>query len=262
MTIENFLEKVACIASLAPTYALGGTGADGTCDCIGLIIGAVDRNGVSWDGMHGSNWWARYFTADLRQIPDASVLRAGDLVYKARSAGESGYDLPSRYAKHPDQLDYYHVGVVTSTDPLEITHCTSGGGANGIVVDTRLGNWGYYGHLTLIDDAMGDAMSDVKTATVTADNGKPVNLRKAPTVSGALVDRIAVGTVVVVESVSNGWAKIVAAGRRGYMSTDYLRMDGEPDAQSDAIVQRLDELTRTVAALAERVAALEGGSTS
>ena len=101
MTIENFLEKVACIASLAPTYALGGTGADGTCDCIGLIIGAVDRNGVSWDGMHGSNWWARYFTADLRQIPDASVLRAGDLVYKARSAGESGYDLPSRYAKHP-----------------------------------------------------------------------------------------------------------------------------------------------------------------
>ena len=35
--------------------------------------------------------------------------------------GQAGYALPERYKKGPDQRDYYHVGVVTAVEPLEIT---------------------------------------------------------------------------------------------------------------------------------------------
>ena len=41
VTLEAFLRGVAKIKSEAPTYREGGDGSDGTCDCIGLIIGAI-----------------------------------------------------------------------------------------------------------------------------------------------------------------------------------------------------------------------------
>ena len=256
MTIAEFLRQVETIVKLNPSYALGHTGADGECDCIGLIIGAVERNGISWHGIHGSNWWARNYTDALQRLPSASVLSAGDLVYKARAPGANGYDLPSRYSNHPDRLDYYHVGIVTATNPLEITHCTSGGGVDGITRDTRMGNWTHYGKLSLIEGE--ESGMEMQTATVYAENGRPVNLRRTPSSSGALVDRIAVGTLVSVESIADGWAKITAADRGGYMSMDFLRLSGD-NVPAAPLEQRVDELTRTVASLAERVAALEGG---
>lgn len=41
VTLEAFLSEVAKIKSEAPTYREGGDGSDGTCDCIGLVIGAI-----------------------------------------------------------------------------------------------------------------------------------------------------------------------------------------------------------------------------
>lgn len=69
----------------------------------------------------------------------------GNLVFKAREPGEDKYDLPSSYKNHPDQRDYYHVGVVTSIDPLVISHCT--GVPGGIKKDNKLGAWHYTGKL-------------------------------------------------------------------------------------------------------------------
>lgn len=45
VTLEAFLIEVAKIKSEAPTYREGGDGSDGTCDCIGLVIGAIRRAG-------------------------------------------------------------------------------------------------------------------------------------------------------------------------------------------------------------------------
>lgn len=50
---DKFLEKVQEITASKPTYKLGHDGSDGTCDCIGLIIGAIRRAGGSWTGTHG-----------------------------------------------------------------------------------------------------------------------------------------------------------------------------------------------------------------
>ena len=45
--MEAWLSKVDEIAAEGPSYKLGHDGSDGTCDCIGLIIGAIRRAGAS-----------------------------------------------------------------------------------------------------------------------------------------------------------------------------------------------------------------------
>ena len=50
---EAFLAAAQAIEKKAPTYRHGGTGADGTCDCIGLVIGAIRRAGGVWNGLKG-----------------------------------------------------------------------------------------------------------------------------------------------------------------------------------------------------------------
>lgn len=150
VTMDAFLAAVDAIAREAPVYRLGGKGADGTCDCIGLIIGAVNRCGVKWPGIHGSNWAARNAMTGLHPVTGADSLAIGNLVYKAKTPGQSGYRLPERYASCADRNDYYHVGVVRSVSPLRILHCTSPGG---VKADTRLGRWAYAGALRLLDEA-------------------------------------------------------------------------------------------------------------
>ena len=65
-----------------------GAPVDGTCDCIGLIIGAIRRAGGSWTGTHGSNYAARSEMTGLRRITkSASGLSAGEAVTSADSGG-------------------------------------------------------------------------------------------------------------------------------------------------------------------------------
>ena len=150
MTLDAFLAAVDAIQAEQPTYRLGGKAEDGTCDCIGLIIGALNRCGIKWPGIHGSNWAARNAMAWMLPVSDASDLTVGDVVYKARRPGETGYSLPDRYAADPDRNDYYHVGVVRSVSPLRIVHCTSPGG---VKTDSRMGRWAYAGELRQLDEA-------------------------------------------------------------------------------------------------------------
>lgn len=274
MNLNDFLAAVTAIKSTTPLYQLGHTGDDGFCDCIGLIIGAVERCDVKWSGIHGSNYWARHYTSSLMRVTDADDLSLGDLVYKARAPGATGYDLPDRYKNDPDRLDYYHVGVVTSVNPPAITHCTKGGGVDGITVDTKLGKWTYKGQLTLLDgynttDREDDGTMATK-AMVYADNGKPVNLRRRPSTSTARLTTVPVGTVVDVYEVDDGWAHVKVNGEEGYMMAEYLRpeemggVEDAPDAAGQAavlaqLVKDMAALLDRVDALEDRVAALEGG---
>lgn len=228
MTVSDFLSEVQAIADAAPRYKLGHKGDDGYCDCIGLVIGACERSGVKWDGIHGSNWAARHYTGSLMRVTDADELSVGDLVYKAHNPGETGYNLPDRYKSDPDQRDYYHVGVVTGVEPLRITHCTSGGGVDGITTDSKLGKWTYKGQLTLIDGMAANhepaesAQELIGTATVTASSGRTVNLRDRASKRGEVITRVPVGDTVEVLSVDGGWAR-VRVPVEGYMMADYLK---------------------------------------
>ena len=146
--VPSFLEAAKEIAAEKPAYRKGGSGFDGTCDCIGLIIGAIRRCGGKWPGIHGSNWAARNAVTCLNRLVSARDLSPGDLVFKSRAPRESGYRLPARYASGPDRNDYYHVGLVMSVSPLRILHMTT----PSILTDTKLGKWSHHGWCSRVTD--------------------------------------------------------------------------------------------------------------
>lgn len=229
--INRFVESVEEIAGEHPRYRLGGYGRDGTCDCIGLTIGAIRRAGGQWPGTHGSNYAARNEIDNLRNITVADMV-VGMQVLKARPPGAAGYSLPSKYTSSGDRLDYYHAGVVTSVNPLIITHSTGTGTSNSIVRDSKQGKWLYGGMLKRVDYLTQEPATENKTqdvtctATVSTGNGLPLKLRAQPTKSCRLYWRIPDGaTVVVIErdTGSDGWAKCSYNGKTGYCLDQFLK---------------------------------------
>lgn len=229
--MEAWLNKVDEIAAEGPSYKLGHDGSDGTCDCIGLIIGAIRRAGGEWNGTHGSNWAARNAMDTLHAVTDAGDLHVGQAVFKAAEPGQSGYNLPDRYKGDTDARDYFHVGVVRSVSPLEIVHCTG----PGIVRDKKMGKWNYAGWLRMVSRGNNEGeATGMQTAVVIAESGSTVNLRKTP--HGALEDRVPVGSTAQVLDTMDGWARITVIGKTGWMDMKYLRMQdsGEQDASGGA----------------------------
>lgn len=248
MELAAFLDGIRAIEAARPSYRLGHSGDDGFCDCIGLIIGAIQRGGGSWNGIHGSNWAARHAVVGLERIGDGN-LKVGDLVFKGGGGG-----LPGRYADDPDQTDYYHVGAVISVDPLDIIHCTRRGDENGVVHDYRIGRWNYRGWLEQIplnqrgggqfaasgalngaDDQASAEPSETRPAAsqagaevfqpavVVAENGSTVKLRAEPSRRCRLYWNIPVGSPVEAgNDRANGWTPVRYCGHKGYMMSKFL----------------------------------------
>lgn len=238
--VSTFLSNVDKIAKLKPAYELGHDGSDGYCDCIGLIIGAIRRSGGKWTGIHGSNYAARYsLQTKIQTVSNASSLSLGEVMLKGRDASSSSYDLPDRYRKGNssdtgDYLDYYHIGVVTSINPLKITHMTS----PTIKVDTKLGNWKYHGKLKLVDytveettepDNNGGAeiMTPILEAKVVGVNGY-LNLRSTTDTNSSVLTTIPIDTVIhIYEKSTDKMWKTVYNGTVGYVNTKYLEVVGD-----------------------------------
>ena len=234
--LDAFLRGVQEIKAEAPTYRLGGDGSDGTCDCIGLIIGAIRRAGGKWTGTHGSNYAARFAVGGVMRNVSAADLELGWIVFKARGPLDAGYDLPDKYrvgsaSYTGDVMDYYHVGVVTSVEPLNITHCTEGGGVNGVTVDTRQGDWRYAALCTMVDysdsDGGGEDMEE-RRAVVVSEDGNPVKLRPTPSTDKPYIAKVPVGTEVDVMQDAQGWSQVrLPSGQVGYMMSQFLALEDE-----------------------------------
>ena len=239
--LTKFLQMVAKIKSLKPKYRQPGDGSDGTCDCIGLIIGALRRSGLKWPGIHGSNYAARRASVGLKKISSSNELEVGDMVFKAYDPGQSKYNLPGRYKQggayyNGDLKDYYHVGVVTQINPLNITHMTR----PTVKVDTTLGKWGYKARIKPLVDAgaysavptpaapstgIGDAVSTSKIATVYAPTGRYVKMRKEPSMSCGVYDEVPIGAKVTLVKPGEAWAQIDYGKRKGwYMMAKFLKV--------------------------------------
>lgn len=233
MTNTKFVERVEAIAATNPTYRTRGVGSDGTCDCIGLIMGALGEEFP----MHSTNYFARKELAiEPADITEETEPELGDLVFKARGETNPRYDLHERYKPggryyiNGDLLDYYHVGVVTSTDPLVITHCTETGLINGIARDYTLVGWTHIGMVDGMEYAGADWLGDEepavkKTALVVADSGFTVNMRQKPNKAAPIVLRVPIGSRVEALEKAQGWATVVFNGVRGYMMTEFLQED-------------------------------------
>ena len=255
--MEAWLNKVDEIAAERPSYKLGHDGSDGTCDCIGLIIGAIRRAGGEWNGTHGSNWAARNAMDTLHAVTDPGDLHVGQVVFKAANPGQSGYNLPDRYNGDADTRDYYHVGVVRSVSPLDIVHCTG----PGIVHDRKLGKWNYRGWLKKVDQKEGNGntmATETRTATVYASQGSTVNMRK--TKGGELLDRVPVGAKVAIQEEAGEWAKIAYGDKVGWMMKKFLLENGgQATTESGAYDKRIEELEKRMDEMETRMAKLDGG---
>lgn len=241
--MDQFLKAVDAIKATKPKYVKTGDGSNGTCDCVGLIIGALRRIGVGWKdpkgktAIHGSNYAARNQVSSFKYITDANQLSIGDLVFKAWFPADRKYDLPSRYKVggayyNGDMKDYYHIGVVTSTKPLAITHMTT----PTVKVDTKLGKWNYAGkHIKLTGEdgtiQQAPVVTPVKqeeeacVATVVSPNGNSVKMRAKPSTLCALWDKIPSGTKLTLLEQGEEWCKVSFRNRKGwYMMTKFLKV--------------------------------------
>lgn len=238
ITAARFLSAIQQNVQRVNEYSLGCDGSDGKCDCIGLVIGALELAGLQWPGTHGSNWAARNAVTDLHRISNAGSLIPGMVVFKAREPGDEKYALPAAYDGSPDRLDYYHVGVATSVNPLRITHCTDVPG--GIKVDNSLGAWRYAAKLKQVDYEQEERPMDVLyQATVYAANGLPVRMRNQPSTNGKVIEQVPCGTVVDVLETVGDWARISDQGIEGYMMGRFLsKADENNDPGSVEIVTR------------------------
>lgn len=227
--LQDFLNAVQENANQVTEYVWGKSGDRGKCDCIGLIIGAVKRTGDKWNGLHGSNFAARSRTKDFRPISNQKDLKVGDLVFKHRKPGEDHYDLPDKYkpgksSYNGDLNDYYHVGVVLSTNPLDIIHCTSG--KEPIKHDTKVGKWSHHGSCTLVDDSDEQVVINLPEcylAVTFAESGSTVNMRKSNNSKADLLERVPIGSEVEVLEDLGEWSKVSYAGTDGYIKTEFLR---------------------------------------
>ncbi len=234
MTLDQFMTGIRQNISRVKEYKLGMDGTNGQCDCIGLIIGGIRLAGGTWRGTHGSNYAARNEMKSLSRITSPAQLQVGDLVYKVRSPGESGYNLPPAYASSPDQLDYYHVGVVTQVNPLRITHCTNVPG--GIKVDTAVGAWQYYGLYKGIE-----ATDVIPQSAQYRVVGGSLRMRQGPGTNYAVILSIPNGTQVQGQAVSGNdeWLYVSYNGSSGYSMAQYLQ---RVDNNNQQALQRLMDL--------------------
>ena len=234
--IKLFISKIMEIFNSNPKRREPGDGSDGYCDCIGLIIGAIRRMGLKWTGIHGSNWAARKEVEKLEKINSVNDLSVGDLVLKGCDQNTKGWALPSRYRKggkyyNGDLTDYYHAGAVESVNPLRIRHMSSK-----MTIDTKLGKWNYHGKLTILVKAAGGVTpTPVPTsgsqAYVVAQSGGTVNMRRTPSLKGALIMRIPLGTIVNIISPGEEWCKITYGSKTGYMMAQFLDIVGDGKGQ-------------------------------
>lgn len=231
--LQKFLDKALQLFNSNPKRREPGDGSDGYCDCIGYLIGSLRRTGLKWTGIHGSNWAARKESVNLRKVSSINDLEVGDMVLKACAPGTSGYALPARYKKggayyNGDLNDYYHAGLVYSKNPFQIRHMSSK-----MTIDTKLGKWNYAARLKPLVNA--GAYADVyeesieipssgTQAIVTAPSGGTVNMRRTPSLKGALIMRIKLGETVEIVQPGEEWCKIKYGKKTGYMMAKFLKI--------------------------------------
>ncbi len=261
--VSAFVSKIKNIASRNLTYKTGGTGKNGVCDCIGLIMGAMYELGHKKYDLHSTNYFARYQMQDLTRVSSEKELFVGQLLFRSRS---NTAKLHARYqpgGSHytGDLLDYYHVAVVTRTKPLEIIECTKYGSVTGIVVNTKFKNWQHGGRLKGVlydgydeeDDPVIEAAvptTALYKAVVTTEKA-PLSVREWPQ-TGPIIGRVPKGHIVdVLSDAGDGWPRIRYNELVGVASEKYLTRTELP-AEPQETIETTDEVQGAVVTIIDR----------
>ena len=119
-------------------YASPGSNDRRGIDCSGLLVWAYRRQGGRI--AHGSNTIWRRYLGEKGELRPGDRLRRGMAVFRHRAADTD---------KYPDgEGDFYHVGLVTSEDPLRIVHASSARGR--VVAEDSARGWTHWGYLRAV----------------------------------------------------------------------------------------------------------------
>lgn len=245
--VSAFVAKVRAIADRNPTYSTGGVGKDGTCDCIGLVMGAMYELGHKKYDLHSSNYFARYQMQTLKKVYEKD-LTVGQILYRSRKDGgqlNARYQAGGRYY-NGDKLDYYHAGVVTRVNPLEIIECTESGYISGVVISSDVKKWQYAGELkdVLYEGYEPDEREEklVSYKAIVTTEKDPLRVREWPE-TGTILGKVPKGrTVDVLAEAGDGWPKIRYNKLIGYVSEQYLTPIGAAQTKPEETPEETDEV--------------------
>ena len=239
VTAKQFVANVNSVYSKKPKYVLGSDSFT-ECDCIGMVKRSLKMGGIEPTGLSGTNYAARYTIKNLKPIKSVSDLKVGDVVLKGRPYTKNdNYPLPSKYLKggshyNGDTTNYFHIGTVTKTNPLEITHMTSPTAKK----DTKLGKWNYYGQLPQVSyTEKSEVVVVLEYATVI---GGSLNIRKEKSVNSNKIGIIPSGSKVAVTEHGTDWCKVTYNAYTGYAMTKYLNFESGSDDSKISITLSRD----------------------
>ena len=202
-------------------------------DCSGAFVDSYNLHNMSI--YHGSNRIAREYVVGLVPVSQA---RPGYAIFKLKSPGQDGYQLPDEYKKggshyNGDLNDYYHIGLLDDDGKNVINAQSTSKG----FTRTSLSLWNCAARLKAVSyDGNIDEWSDAPMneeplyrAVVYSDNGGSVRMRKSPSTNASVITEIRPGEEVEVTDVLNGWSEIVYLKQKGYMMSKYLKEIGNAD---------------------------------
>lgn len=235
-------------------YVSPGTNNINGIDCSGAWVRCYKKHGYSI--LHGSNSIFRKECSSTGEINSKSDLKVGMMVFKNRFDGKE----PEKY--QGDGLgNFYHIGAVTSINPLVITHATSPNAKQDTKFNSNMNGWTHWGignkveltEVTETDATEGgnEIVVEVgelqgKNCKVVTDDKTSVNMREEDNKKGALVVRVPDGKIVLVTSDTGnsyvgvrwedaeGIYKNVGKVYKGYMAREFLTICDENSVDDES----------------------------
>ena len=216
-------------ACLGWPYVSPGTNDSNGIDCSGLFVKIFRDQGGSI--YHGSNSIYRKHCGEKGQLTSEKQLIPGMAVFKWN---------PNTPEKFNDGLgDFQHIGLVVSTNPLEIIHASSAAGC--VTTDTKIGKWKYWGKLKDVDygatpipatPSNPDVPVEEEPESVVVEkpkigyiNADKVNFRTGPSTKKPRIEYLNTGDSVEILGETGSWLKCRAIGRVGYIMAEFVSME-------------------------------------
>lgn len=222
-------------------YVSPGSNDQNGIDCSGAFVRAFRAQGGSI--YHGSNRMIRAHCRDAFQITNATQLEPGMAVFKVRQDGNESSDYKPG-GKYYDPLlvgNFYHVGLVTGTNPLRIVHATTPVAKADSVLkaSSSLPGWTWAAYLKDVvysgqsDGSAEETPATTQYATVDVPEGENLRMRKTPSPSGEYMQKIPRGTELEITAHKDGYAQTSYKGFTGWVDERFLRylQVKEPEVQ-------------------------------
>ena len=222
-------------------------------DCQKFVEQCLKDCGCNKD-LAGSNAWYREVMNHGRILTPEECVKELGCVPKGAFLFIHAFDggEPSKYTDGLGNAS--HIGLCTMPKGEGAIHSSS---SRGCVAESKFkaksinGGWNkvglwdqvsydYGGGGTPAPEPEPEPLPEPDTATVFAENGKPVNLRKKASKLSALVDRVPCGDTVEVLSYDFDWSKIRWNKKTGYMMSCFLLFE---DDDTDRYTVRIPNLT-------------------